>query len=409
MPDQSVLVLGNYRQTITVIRSLGRAGYHVLLGKEKSRDYTEFSRYTAAVWQHPVIREDDETFFVALQDYLDKHPHVRLIFPVGERQIVYFIRWRERLPEGVSLVMADRLSVETCFDKASSYALAKRLSVPVAKYRQPRSYAECVAAVEEIGFPCVIKPNDSRAPFFGKKAIILGKRDELEQQLPGWPDADGFLFVQKFISGYRHNCHYLANQGRLLAYFEQRVMRTNRLDYTASGVDGISVPPTEVLRSHVGRLVQELGYTGPGCCQFLVDDRKGEFYFLEINPRLDATCALPFYCGYEFPLLAVELARENAGQVSRMTPPPPDYPVGKRGAWIIGDLEGLLDSFHSREIGVRDAARWLARTLRTAWSANFHLTWSAQDPKPALYMCLPLLRNFASLFKGRSRPESQEE
>ena len=402
-PDQSVLILGNYRQTVTVLRSLGRAGYRVILGKEKSRDFTEYSRYTSDVWQHPVIDDDNETFFVALQDYLGKYPHVRLIFPVGERQIVYFIRRLEKLPKGVSLVMADRKSVVTCFDKAASYAMAKRLSVPVPEYRQPRSYSECAAAVEEIGCPCVIKPNDSRAPFFGKKAIILSNREELEQQLPGWPDENGFLFVQKFVTGYRHNCHFLADHGRLVAYFEQRVMRTNRLDYTASGVDGISVPPNEVLRSHVASLVQELGYTGPGCCQFLVDDSTGHFYFLEINPRLDATCAIPYYCGYEFPLLAVELARKNAGLASRTSLPPPNYPVGKRGAWTIGDLEGLLDTMRSEEIGAWGVASWLARTLRTALLANFHLTWSWRDPMPALYMFLLLLRNVASLFRKRTK------
>lgn len=393
--DQSILVLGNYRQTITVIRSLGRAGYHVIVGNEKSRVSTDYSRYISEVWRHPAIELGNEAFFVALLDFLRARPEVRLVFPVGERQIEYLNgRW-EKIPVDVSLVMANRKSVETCFDKASAYALAKRLSVPVPEYRQPRSYSECIAAVEEIGCPCVIKPNDSRAPFFGKKAIILHDRKELEQKLPGWPDEDGFLFVQKFATGYRHNCHFLADHGRLVAYFEQRVMRTNRLDYTASGVDGVSVQPTEVLKQHVSNLTQELGYTGPGCCQFLVDDSTGQFHFLEINPRLDATCAIPYYCGYEFPLLAVDQVQKTRGVAPLVTLPLPNYPVGKRGAWTLGDLAGAIDSLRGREVGVWEFARWLGRILRTCLSADFHLTWSWRDPLPALYRGLHLFTKYA--------------
>jgi len=403
--DRSVLVLGNYRQTITVIRSLGRAGYRVILGIEKSRDYTQFSRYTSEVWRHPVVRDDSEDFFVALQDHLARNPHIQLIFPVGERQIVYFNRRRDRVPGGVHLIMADRNSIETCFDKAATYALATRLAVPVADYRQPRSYAECEAAVEEVGVPCVIKPNDSRAPFFGKKAIILQRQDELAQHLPAWPDTNGFLFVQKFITGLRHNCHFRADRGQLLAYFEQCVMRTNRLDHTASGVDGLSVAPRARHRQYVERLVRELGYSGPGCCQFLVNDDTGESFILEINPRLDATCAIPFYCGYEFPLLATQLAGHHAGLSSTLSLPPADYPVGRRGAWVIGDLEGLLDGLQDREIGFREAVRWLGRTLGTASRADFHLTWSRHDPMPALHMGVCLLRNAASVFRTRVRPQ----
>src|SRR3954467_14252872 len=44
-PGGSVLVLGDYRQTVTVVRSLARAGYEVTLGTDDPRSSTAFSRY----------------------------------------------------------------------------------------------------------------------------------------------------------------------------------------------------------------------------------------------------------------------------------------------------------------------------------------------------------------------------
>ena len=64
--DNKVLVLGNYRQTLTVIRSLGRAGYHVIAGRDGKRSFTDYCRYTAEVWQHPNIKNEESSFVVAL-------------------------------------------------------------------------------------------------------------------------------------------------------------------------------------------------------------------------------------------------------------------------------------------------------------------------------------------------------
>jgi predicted ATP-grasp superfamily ATP-dependent carboligase len=387
-----ILILGSYRQTITVIRSLGRAGYHVIAGRGKARDFTEFSRYTAETWVHPDLHDDEDGLVIAVAKLLSERRDVRFVFPVGERQITYLAKRVGYIPGGVSLVMADPAVLAACFDKARTYAIAGKLGIPAPEYRKVFGYPDLAAAVEFFGYPCIVKPDHSLTPFRNMKAIIVNGPDGLRQQLPDWPQGNEFLLVQAFASGYRHNCQFAAQKGELLSYFEQRVLRTDRPNYTGYGVDGISVAPRARLKAYCESLVKELDYTGVGCVQFLVDDVGGTANLLELNPRLDATCAIPYYCGYDFPKMAVELAGNTQRASSSVAAWPTMYPSGKRGVWWLGDVEGAIDAFGRGEIGLLGIAQWFGRFLRSAVRADFHLTWSWRDPLPTLFLC----RRFAS-------------
>jgi len=288
--------------------------------------------------------------------------------------------------------MAESAVLAGCFDKASTYAIAEELGIPVPEYRKVFGYRDLVTAVESIGYPCVVKPNHSLTPFRDMKAIIVEGPNSLRQHLPDWPQGNEFLIVQRFADGYRHNCHFAAESGVLLSYFEQRVLRTDRLNYTGYGVEGISVAPSARLKAYCESLVQKFQYNGVGCVQFLVDDGAVTANFLELNPRLDATCAIPYYCGYDFPLMAVELAGYRQGRSTKDITPLATYPVGKRGVWWLGDVEGAIDALSRGQIGLRGLAQWMARFLRSAVRADFHLTWSWRDPLPTLFLC----RRFAS-------------
>lgn len=389
---RSVLILGSYRQTVTVIRSLGSAGYRVVVGRGRAREFGEFSRHAAEAWIHPDLNDGNDDFVVAMVKFLSERPDVKYVFPIGERQVVYLTRRAGYLPHDVSLVMAKREAVVTCLDKAGLYEIAKKLGIPVPESRRVRTYDELREAVTLFGCRCVVKPNDSLAPFRNAKAIIVDGPDSLREQLPDWPQGNDFLLVQTFAAGFRHNCHFAAREGALLSYFEQRVLRTDRPDYTGYGVDGMSVAPTPRLKTYCESLVMELHYTGVGCVQFLFDDTSGTVSFLELNPRLDATCAIPYYCGYDFPKIAVELVEARGGPPVSNMAFPAEYPVGKRGVWWLGDIEGAIDALARGEIGLRGMAQWFARFLRSAVRADFHLTWSWRDPLPTLFLC----RRFAS-------------
>jgi predicted ATP-grasp superfamily ATP-dependent carboligase len=395
-----VLVIGNYRQTLTVIRSLARANYSVIVGRSEPSTFTQYSRYIKEIWEHPDIDCDGKEFMAALSTFAESRTAPFFIFPVGEWELSMLARHFPELPPAAMLVMPDPATVLTCLNKATFYELAISLGLPVPEFRLARSLQELMAESEGIGFPCVVKPVCSLPDFRGQKAVVLYNRDQLASRLPSWPMGHASLIVQRFSSGLRYNCHFLADQGDLLAYFEQRVLRTDRPDYTGYGVDGEAVPPTSLLKDHTAKLIGALGYSGLGCVQFLVDEMRGTTSLLELNPRLDATCAIPYYCGYDFPAMAVELAACHRQITSSRPVNHSIYPL-RRGVWSLGELTRLGQDIRGQKVSWGKVPGRLLRIARSFWVADFHLTWSWRDPLPTCYVFARMLR--AALRVGRRK------
>ena len=395
-----VLVIGNYRQTLTVIRSLARANYSVIVGRSEPSTFTQYSRYIKEIWEHPSIDCEGEEFMAALSIFAQSRTAPFFIFPVGEWELSMLARHFPKLPAAAMLVMPDPATVLTCLNKVTFYTLATKLGLPVPEFCVAVSMQEVMAKAEGIGFPCVVKPFSSLADLRDQKAVVLYSHDQLLQKLSLWTVGHASLIVQKFSSGLRYNCHFLADQGGLLAYFEQRVLRTDRPDYTGYGVDGEAVPPTSLLKDHTAKLIGALGYSGLGCVQFLVDDMRGTTYLLELNPRLDATCAIPYYCGYDFPAMAVELAACQRQVTSSRPANHSIYPL-RRGVWSSGELTRLGQDIRRQRVSWGKVPGRLLRIARSFCVADFHLTWSWRDPLPTCYVFARMLR--AALRVGRRK------
>ena len=385
-----VLVIGNYRQTLTVIRSLARANYKVILGRSEPGVFTQYSRYIKEIWEHPGIDCHSEEFLTALSTFAKSRNAPICIFPAGDSEVSVLARHFPELPPATVAVMPSPATVLTCLNKVTFYELAIRIGLPVAEFQLAKSLPELMAKAESIGFPCVVKPIGPLTDFRDQKAVILHKRDELPRKLPSWPPGHAALIVQKFSSGLRRNCHFLADQGELLAYFEQRVLRTDRPDYMGYGVDGDAVPPTTALKNHTAKLIAELGYSGLGCVQFIVDEIRGTTSLLELNPRLDATCAIPYYCGYDFPAMAVALAAYRRQITSNRPANDSTYPL-RRGVWTSGDLTKLGQDIRGQQVSWGEVPGRLLRIARSFCLADFHLTWSWHDPLPTCYVFARML------------------
>jgi len=377
-----VLVLGNYRQALTVIRSLGRAGYHVIAGIEGTQPFIGYSRYTAEVWQHPSVDTEESDFVAALNDLLDKNADGLLIYPTGDNQISCIARNIGQLRNSIAVVMPDSVTALNCQNKSHVYELNQQLGIPQPEFGKAFSYPELRSIVERIGYPCVIKPNDSFAPFFGEKAIIVRSAEQVTASIPDWPAGHENLLVQTYAQGDRHTCHFVAVGGDILAYFEYRILRTDRQDGTGYLVEGISVEPTPRLRDYCQALAGKLEYDGVGSVQFLVDDTSDSVNFLEINPRLGASCALPYYCECDLPKMAVAVAEYVMGTRPERPTGNSEYPAGKRIAWIMGDIRAMLGDWRAGKLNAATSMSRMRKMLVAFLRADCHATWSWKDPKP---------------------------
>lgn len=391
-----VLVLGDYRQTVTVVRSLARAGCRVILGTDDPNSSTARSRYLWDVWVYDGscakrFRDDVEAWL--------RRERPDFVFVVGESQLRRLMAEAERFAPLAVWANAPFAAMARCFDKREMNRLAASLGVPTPAWRDFTHVAHWRVAAEEMGFPVVVKRKDSAAQVRGRKALICTTPAQLDAFL-GEVRADpdpASLVLQKYARGKRRNCHVAAAGGDLIAYFEQTVVRTDELDDTGIGVAGTSVAPSPLLRRYCERLTRAVGYDGVGCIQFLVDEETGETAFLEFNARMDSTTALPYRLGYDYPRLALAIAaaRQRGDRAEGLDAP---YAAGRKYHWLYGDLYTWIEAARRGKQSPAALAAWAARI---AWDAStsYHLTWDKLDPLPTLYqfsrkLIGPALRRF---------------
>ena len=75
-----VLVVGDYRQTVTIIRSLARAGFRISLGTNERGSSTALSRYLSDA--HVFDESNCDHFLDQLEVYL-RREKPDFVFPVG--------------------------------------------------------------------------------------------------------------------------------------------------------------------------------------------------------------------------------------------------------------------------------------------------------------------------------------
>ena len=386
----SVLVLGRNRQVLGIVRALSAKGYHVILGRSGRATFVESSRCVDEVWLHPSMREELDDFNTALADFARKRTDLVAVYPAGEESLRALVRKRPDLPDHLHYLMPSTEAVAACLDKNRCYELASDCGVSQASWRSTHSLDELERAANEIGFPCIVKPNTSQALLAGRKCIRLDTASDLHKALPDWPQEHPDLILQSFVEGYRHNCNFAAYKGQLLTYAELRVLRTSEADGSGNLVDACTMPADPARRAEIGALLARLDYTGIGCAQYLVDDVNRRFVFLELNPRI-ASCTAFQAAGFDMTEMALacgDLSSSELADLDRCR-------EGLRIVWLLGDLPGLAFSLLKRRSGLRGLTDWLGASIASWWHADVHVVWSLRDARPTFASIAQMIGSLA--------------
>lgn len=391
-PDRQsdqILIIGNYRQTLTAIRSLAAEGYQLVLGVDGDAAGSEHSRHTREVWPHPPITANKITFASALIELLTQRKDIAFLFPVGEDEMIAIIGIRQRLPAHVKILMPAAKTVQTCLDKSAMLQVVDHLHIPQARHATVSSLNELHTAADRIGYPLVIKPTDSSFKLLGGKAVICPHAAALHTLLSSWPVGERRLIVQRHAGGVRHNVYFFATNGKLIQASQVRIFRTDQPDDTGLAVSGVTVALDPKLEKHCRTLLRHLDYTGMGCVQFQVDEENDTLSFLELNPRLGANFAIAYKAGLNLPKMAIELAE------GRLDTTAPEYnkpcKVGLHYAWTHGELLALKNAIANEGVSLKAFLSRLLLVGRTFVTSSVHVTWSWKDPLPTLYLYKELL------------------
>jgi len=246
---------------------------------------------------HGLIRRVPLETVVRRQDF-------DLIIPVGAESVATVARHR---PEAAVLPSAE--SLECCFDKCATLALAQRVGVPVpfsVRVTSPADLAGC-----PVPYPCVIKPACETEAKGTLYAHNQQQRERCVRRLLskiGATAGHGVL-VQEYIQGAGTGFFALFDRGRPVRVFMHRRLR----EYPISG--GASSAACayydDALKEHGLRLLRELQWHGVAMVEFKRQEPAGRYVLMEINPKFWGSLELALEAGVNFGADLIRVARRE--------------------------------------------------------------------------------------------------
>ena len=185
-------------------------------------------------------------------------------------------------------------AIRTLGDKVAARDVARRAGVPTVPGSDGRlsGLEEATALAGEIGYPVMIK---AAAGGGGRGIRIVSDKAELEKQFPlasAEAEAafgDGGLYMEKVITRARHVEVQIFGDGENFVHFFERecsLQRRRQKVWEEAPSAGLDAAVRAKLCESAVALAREVKYRGAGTVEYLYDDKTGDFYFIEVNTRI---------------------------------------------------------------------------------------------------------------------------
>ena len=196
--------------------------------------------------------------------------------------------------QGITFVGPKAQTIRSLGDKISARAIAQKAGVPVVPGRDRlASHDEALVAAEEIGFPVLLKAaaggGGRGMQVVREKGALLHAFDTARAEAHAAFGNDT-LYMERFIGSARHvevqvlgdshgNVIHLGERDCTLQRRHQKIVEEGPATALAAEVVGR-------MRHAAVELARSVRYEGAGTVEFIYDRTLEEFYFLEVNTRI---------------------------------------------------------------------------------------------------------------------------
>ncbi len=185
-------------------------------------------------------------------------------------------------------------TIRTMGDKATARATARAAGVPIV----PGSDGEvgdldhALAAARSIGFPVMLKASAGGG---GRGIRVAADETAFEhhfhtaQAEAAAAFGSGTLYLERFLNHARHlEVQILGDGNRAVHCFERECSLQRRRQKVWEEAPSLAIDDAtrEALCTSAVRLAARVGYRGAGTLEYLYDDDTGEFFFIEMNTRI---------------------------------------------------------------------------------------------------------------------------
>jgi len=287
----TVLVLSaNFKKAYPVIRSLAKIGLKVITAFYLWRSPV-FSRY---VWRRYLIPNPylDRKGYISNVMYIIEKHKPSLTIPVGYIDVVTLAKYKRTLAEKTILPIPDYDVIINVSRKDKIVNLCKKLGI---KY--PRIYQSYM----DVNLPAVFKGvYDASKPQYIFHVEDLSKIKQLINE---------HTLIQEYIPGSGYGYFAIAKNGTIYVDYVHRRIIEEKPSGGASIVACIDFNPEVLILGR--RIVKELKWTGVIMVEFRRHIETGEYYLLEINPKLWGSLELALSKNIDIPRYIVEVFLYN--------------------------------------------------------------------------------------------------
>ena len=195
---------------------------------------------------------------------------------------------------GLTFVGPDAAVIERMGDKVAARQVAQAAGVPTVPGTEGgvADLEAAVAAAGEVGYPVMLK---AAAGGGGRGIRVVG--DEAGLRV-GFPQAsreavgafgDGRMYLERFVRRARHVEVQVLGDGADVVHLYERecsLQRRRQKVVEEAVAPGIEAGVRAAMTGAAVALCRQVGYRSAGTVEFLVDDETGEFFFIEMNTRI---------------------------------------------------------------------------------------------------------------------------
>jgi predicted ATP-grasp superfamily ATP-dependent carboligase len=280
-----VIVLGGHVQALGIVRTFGEQGISSIIIDKTKNNIARHSRYCSMFFQ-----VSDEKLIGFLLNLGARAKFLNwLIFPTNDFHLKVLSTNKPELQKYFKVAADNWNVVKTFYNKIETYKLAAELNIPLAGTFYPSD--EC--DLERLGckFPCIIKP----AVMFdfykkAKRKVFICRTDK--ELIKYYRIATSLIpseeiIIQDIIEGPSKNqfsACFLYLNGETHVSLTACRMRQHPIDFgnATTYAETVDLP---LLIKYGEKILNAVNYNGVCEVEFKLDDRDGEYKFLEVNPR----------------------------------------------------------------------------------------------------------------------------
>ena len=225
---------------------------------------------------------------------------------------------------GLTFVGPDSDTIDRMGDKVAARVAAAKAGVPTVPGSDAAvgDVAEAAAVAASLGYPVMLKAAGGGG---GRGIRVVGDEAGLRREFPmasgeaGSAFGDPRLYLERFVERARHvEVQVLGDGSDVVHLFERECSLQRRRQKVIEEAlsPGISPATRAAMTTAAVELARSVGYRSAGTVEFLVDDDSGDFFFMEMNTRIQVEHPVTeWLCGVD---LVAEQLRIAAGEPLRI-------------------------------------------------------------------------------------------